>query len=139
MSLIQFIHQGPTAEAAQLIEHDFRRFGLSGTIYSGLKLDDDGNLYARQTGGGWSNIGSWLLAGTNSGFFVTMVVDSGSLTTDGGAGPIVLSSDRIYDVQQSIIGVKTATISLEISNDVSGSPILASITHVFTAEKDTGA
>ena len=137
MSLIQFIHQGPTAEAAQLIEHDFFRSGPAGTIYSGVKFDDDGNIYARQTGGGWSSLGAWLLNGANTGFFVKRNVDSGTLTTDGGAGPIVLSSDRIYDVQISVNGIKTTTVSFEISNDVSGSPILAMITHVFTAEKES--
>ena len=135
MSLIQFIHSGVTAEVARFIEHTFVRLGFTGTVYSGLKIDSDGNLYARQTAGGWSSIGSWLLNGANTGFFVTTVIESGTLTTDAGRGPIVLSSDRIFDVQSSM-GIKTCTVSFEISTDVSGSPIVASITHVFTAEKD---
>ena len=134
MSLIQFIHSGVSAEVVQFISHDFSRIDESGTIYSGIKLDDDGNIYARQAGGGWSSIGAWLLNGVNTGFFVKRVIDSGTLTTDGGAGPIVLSSDRIYDVQ-SAVGIKTTTVSFEISNDISGSPVLAQITHTFTAEK----
>ena len=134
MSLIQFIHSGVAAEVARFVEHVFRRLGTTGTVYSGLKLDNDGNLYSRQVGGGWSNIGSWLLNGANTGFFVTTVIESGTLTTDAGRGPIVLSSDRIYDVQVTT-SIKTCTVSFEISTDVSGSPIVASITHVFTAEK----
>ena len=134
MSLIQFIHGGLSAEVAQFISHDFSRTGFNGTVYSGLKLDSDGNLYARQADGGWSSIGAWLLNGANTGFFATTVIESGTLTTDAGRGPIVLSSDRIYDVQVTT-SIKTCTVSFEISTDVSGSPIVASITHVFTAEK----
>ena len=134
MSLIQFIHSGSAAEVVQFISHDFERSGKTGTIYSGIKLDDDGNIYARQTAGGWSSIGAWLLNGVNTGFFVKIVIDSGTLTTDGGAGPIVLSSDRIYDVQ-SAVGIKTTTVSFEISNDISGSPVLAQVTHTFSVEK----
>ena len=137
MSLIQFIHKGTAPEVAQLIEHNFYRLGNTGTIYSGIKLSSDGNIYTRQRGGGWSSIGAWLLNGVNTGFFVKRVIDSGTLTTDGGAGPIVLSSDRIYDGQQSVVGVKTTDVSFEISNDISGSPILALITHRFTAEKES--
>ena len=134
MSLIFFIHSGATVEAAQFIEHDFERRVPTGTVFSGLKLDSDGNLYARQGGGGYSSIGAWLINGANTGFFVKRVIDIGTLTTDGGAGPIVLSSDREYDVQVTT-GTKSATVSFEISTDISGSPIVALITHVFTATK----
>ena len=137
MSLIQFIHKGTAPEVVQFITHDFSRIGEAGTIYSGIKFDNDGNIYARQTDGGWSSIGSWLLNGANSDFFVKRVVDTGTLTTDGGAGPIVMSSDRIYDVQRSTLGIKTTAVSFEMSNDISGSPILAMITHTFTAFKDS--
>ncbi len=131
-----FINQGASTEVVQFVSHNFSRVGETGTIYSGVKLDNDGNLYARQAAGGYTSIGSWLLNGVNSGFFVTRVIDSGTLTTDAGAGPLVLSTDREYDVRRSGAGTKTATVSFEISDDVSGAPIRAMITYVFTATKD---
>jgi len=136
MSLTLFIHGGPAAMITQMLDNSFETIGHESIVYSGLKLAADGLLYERQADGGWSSFGAWLLNGTNSGFYVSMVVTGGSLSTDAGAGPLVLSTDRIYDVQQVGPGSETAQLDLEISTDVSGSPVVASNTYFFDATKE---
>ena len=125
MSLTFFINQGASASVVALPSNGFNTFGLSGSIYSGVKsgviysgvkFAADGMIYERQAAGGWSSIGTWLLNGTNSDFYIVRTIDSGTLTTDAGAGPLVLSTDREYDVQQSSVGTKTTFVSFEIQN-----------------------
>lgn len=131
MSLIQHIQMGETTESVQFITYDFTNILAQGLGYSGLRVDKDGDLYARQpAGNSWTNIGPWLINGAANGFWVTRVVDAGTLTTDAGAGPLVCNVTRDYDVQIGT-GMKTATVSFELSNDVSGNPILASVTYLF--------
>ena len=107
-----------------------------GTCFAGIKVDSDGALYQRQANGGYSAInGEWLVNGTPATFYVSRTIVSGTLTTDAGAGPLQLNVDREYDVQQVTPGTKTATISIDISDDVSGTPILDSAQFVFRAEQ----
>ena len=76
-----------------------------------------------------------MLNGSAGDFYVSRTIDSGTLTTDAGAGPLQLNTDRDY----SINGLnKTTQVSFEISDDVSGSPVRASVTYVFQAFFDNG-
>jgi hypothetical protein len=105
MSLIPFILNPsgagpPTPTGVQLLPNDFSSQG-SGTLYSGVKFGADGGVSERQPGGTWSRVYTWLLSGTNSTFYIVRTVVDGTLTTDAGAGPLVLSSDRIYDLQKN--------------------------------------
>lgn len=100
--------------------------------YSGLKFDNDGNMYRRQAGGGWSSVGAWLLNGTASDFYITRAIVSGTLTTDAGAGPLQLNVDREYDIQGTANDVTEITV--EISNDISGTPILVMRNYTFEIE-----
>jgi len=135
MSLMVAIHGsgGAIGDKAQFVSHNFDNTGSTGTIYSGLRIDADGGLYARQEQGGWSRFGTWLLGGTNSTFYVSRTIVTGSLDTDAGAGPLQLNTDRDYDVQRSIDGEDNCTVSFEISDDVSGSPVVASASYSFSA------
>jgi hypothetical protein len=104
-------------------------FGNSGPdtiVYSGVQFGSDGDIYMRQTGGGWSRYGTWLLRGSASGFYLSRTILSGSLNIDAGAGPLVMSADRSYDVQdtfQDAVPV-TASVNFEISSDISGTPVV---------------
>ncbi len=106
-----------SAQVPVVIAFDNTDNSGGGTVYSGVKFDNDGSIYRRpKHGGTWQLIGTWLLVGANTAFHIHRVVDSGSLTTDGGDNQ-VLSSDRIYDVQQSTPGGnKAAAVSFRISN-----------------------
>ena len=137
MSLTFFINTGVSASVVALPSNSFNTHGTSGTIYSGVKFAADGNIYERQPGGGWSNIGAWLLNGTNSDFYIARGTPTGTLTTDAGAGPLVLSTDRTYDVQRSTDGTNQSSVSFEIQNV--GTDILAIRTYSFLALKTTTA
>ena len=136
MSLMRPQLQNNSADAVTIPGGSFATLGFTGTVYSGAKFDADGNVYRRTSAGAWQQLGAWLLRGAASSFYLKRVIVSGTLTTDDGAGPQLLSTDREYDVQQSSFGTKTATVSFEISDDISGSPILASRTYIFTAVKE---
>ena len=137
IGLMPMQHSGTLANAVHIPSNEFATGGVSGTIFSGVKFDADGNMYERQAAGGWSNVGSWLLRGTNTTFYISRTEDSGTLTTDAGAGPLQMNADRIYDVQQAIDGEKMANVTFSISDDVSGSPVVATRTLIFTAIRGT--
>jgi len=128
---------GDPGDTAQLLANDFTTQGFTGTIYSGLKLDADGNAYERQAAGGWSSIGAWLVNGTNSDFYVRRTIDSGSLTTDAGGsvGDLrQLSTDRIWDVQKLNNGEKETNVTFTIVNSADNA-IFATRTYNFFANR----
>ena len=129
MSLIPFIggSAAATPTGVQLLANDFTSQG-SGTVYSGVKFDADGGVYERQPSGAWSRVYTWLLSGTNSDFYIVRTISSGTLTTDDGAGPLVLSTDRTYDIQAS--RDKDTFVNFEIQNV--GTDVLASRSYQFT-------
>lgn len=86
------------------------------TAYSGVKFDADGDVYRRQRFGAWGRVGTWLFSGTNSAFHIHRTVSSGSLTTDGNDDQI-LSTDRIYDIQNTTpSSTASVTVTFRISN-----------------------
>ncbi len=88
----------------------------SGTVYSGVQFNSNGNIARRQPGPGgpWAVVGVWLSVGVNTAFHIHRTVDSGTLTTDGG-DDLVLSSNRVYDIQVAT-GQKEAVVTFRISN-----------------------
>lgn len=114
----------------------FGRALASGTVYSGAKFDADGSIYARAATGAWQLVATWLVAGSAATYYLSRTIDSGTLTTDAGAGPLQMNTDREYDIQKSSgLGVRTAMVSFSISNDVSGTPVVASGTYSFEVER----
>ena len=108
---------------------------LVSPAFSGVRLGSNGGLDIRQHTGSWSSVnGEWLVKGTASDFYVSRTIDSGTLTEDAGAGPLQLNATRAYSITQTGDGIKTATITLDISDDVSGIPIVASAQYVLTIE-----
>lgn len=134
MSLLRPLMGNTTGDVIVLPSHYFATGAGSGTVYSGVKFGSNGWLYARQANGGWSFFGVWLVSGTNSNFTVTRVINSGTLTTDAGAGPLALSADRIYDVQWSAPGLKTATVTFTIDS-ITPAETKASKAWMFEAEQ----
>jgi len=138
MSLTLFMHGGTVSAAVQVpAPISFERVAVNTRVYSGVKFDADGDVYARDgTTGGWNKEATWLLAGTVGSYYLSRTIDSGLLTTDAGAGPLVMSTDRIYD-RQVAGGILTvnATVTFDISSDVSGSPIVATGTYFFEATR----
>ena len=142
MSLTLFIHGGATPSAVQFLPNNFfnKKIG-GGPVYSGVKFDSDGNIYERNEDGGWSSIGAWRLSGASSGFYINRVISKGALNTDDGgtaAVPLVLSTDRIYSLKRSDVGIDTATVNFEISTDNPATVIVASITYSFRAILEDG-
>ena len=133
MSLLFFTNGAAVTDAVQLPANNFRnRPGDIVPNYSGLKIDADGGLYEMTPGGGWSRFSTWLLAGTNTTYYASRSVTEGSLTVDAGVGPLQCNADREYYVTTNG-PLKTTTIVFELSNDSSGSPIVASASYTFSA------
>jgi hypothetical protein len=98
-------------------------------VFSGVRFGADGNVSRRQSAGGWSVIGSWLKSGSAASFYLSRVVIAGVLDTDAGVGPLQMNADRIYDIQNS--ATESATVTFNISDDVSGSPVVDSELYDF--------
>jgi len=135
MSLSLFIHSGASSNIVALPAATLFRVGLSGTVFSGLKFDSDGNLYERQTSGGYSSLGPWLLSGSAGDFTLVRVIDIGSLTTDAGAS-VTMGSDRAYDVQISGVGIITATVTYNIELTAAPGVSLVNRSYLFTAVRE---
>ena len=134
IGLLPQYHQGTGTVGVQIPVNDYTTFALTGTVYSGIKFDGDGNIYERTAAGNWSLVGPWRLSGAASTYDLDRTIDSGSLTTDGGTGWLDMSTDRIYDVQQTVNGDKIANLTFSISNDA-GSTILANRSILLIAQR----
>jgi len=133
MSLLFFTNGSAVSNAVQLPANNFRnRPGDIIPNYSGVKIDADGGLYEMTPGGGWSRYSTWLLAGTNTTYYVSRSVIEGSLTVDAGVGPLQCNADREYYITTNG-PLKLTTVRFDLSNDSSGSPIVASASYVFSA------
>lgn len=128
MSLTLFIPTGAAANVVQVPTGiDFSRQAESGTVHSGIRFSSTGVVFAKTAGGAWQAAGTWLVAGSASTYYLSRTIDSGTLTTDAGAGPLQMNTTRDYDRQKSGgFGVVSCMLTFSISNDVSGSPVVAS-------------
>ena len=134
MSLIFFIHSGAASNVVALPTSSLITSSDTGTVFSGLKFDDDGNLYKRQAGGGYSVIDAWLLSGTASDFTLVSVLDVGDLSSGTDAGrSVILGTDRAYDVTISAPGSITATVTYDIELTADPGVSLANQTYIFRA------
>ena len=128
--LINMIEPGPTSAAVSLPSLGAGTFSQETSVptcNAGIKLDNDGNIYSKQSNGGFSQVGTWLLTGSASGFFASSTIDSGTLDTDAGSTFVVLSTDREYSVANATSNSERTTfVTLTLSSDVSGVPVVAS-------------
>ena len=128
--LINMIEPGTTANSVVLPSLGagaFLQETSVPTCNAGIKLDNDGNIYSKQSNGGFSQVGTWLLTGAASGFYASSTIDSGTLDTDAGATFVVLSTDREYSVANATSNSeRTTLVTLTLSSDVSGVPVVAS-------------
>jgi len=122
------------SEFVNLLSYNLKGVRPSGTAYSGVKFDNDGNLYVLRGTNNYGLLTAWLVKGSASSFYISRVIQSGSLNVDAGAGPIIMSTDRLYSIQRIFEGEQNATIDFEISSDVSGAPVLANGQIILTAE-----
>lgn len=108
---------------------------FGGACHSGIKLGSDGVLSTIQNNGGFSAIiGEWLLSGGAAGFFVQRTIISGTLEVDPGGGFLQLNADRTYD-NQSTTGTKITEVFFEFSSDIGGTPIVATVTHIYISTR----
>jgi len=108
-----------------------------GTVYAGIQIDSDGDVYYTNSSGTLgASAGTWLVKGLNSQVWVEMSITSGTLTTDGiGASRVAMTSDRYLDVRRSALGIKACTFTLLFYNASSGGTLLASKSVHLEAER----
>lgn len=127
MSLTLFIPTGAAANAVQVPSVDLFRSAASGTVHCGVRFGSDGNIYVKTAAGAWQMHSTWLVAGAATTYYLSRVISAGTLTTDAGAGPLQMNANRDYDRQKSSgNGVVQTDLTFFISNDSSGSPVVAS-------------
>ena len=124
---------GTQASAVQLFSYTLNHADAYGVVYSGVKFDGDGIMYILQSSNNYSKGRPWLLAGAATSFYLTRIINEGSLDTDAGAGPLQMNTDRIYYISQKFNGRKSAIVDFEISSDSSGSPVIANCRMEFIA------
>lgn len=134
MTLIYVPRSGMPTDPVVLPNQSFFSSGTSGNGFSGIRFGADGNLYRRQFNGGLSRFATWLFSGAASTYYLSRTINTGTLDTDAGAGPLQMNTNRDYDIQLAFTGVETCTVSFEISNDVSGSPVVVSNVYLFEIE-----
>lgn len=128
--------EGVVAQGVHLTNRNILGFRLSGICHAGIRFGSDGVLYKIQSNGGFSAIiGQWLLSGSSSSFWVERTIQSGTIEVDAGAGFLIMSSNRDYDSQLAVAGVKEATVSFKISSDSGGVTIVAEATMNFSNEQ----
>lgn len=130
--LMPILHGGAGSNAVQLLPANAINSRTETPCYSGIRLDSDGNTYIQQRNGNWSKVGQWLLFGSASSFNVTRTIDSGTLTTDAGAGPLALSTDRTYSITNSSWGTTKRTV-ITLVLDAGGGD-LAEMEYTLSAE-----
>ncbi len=123
------------SESVQLANYDFFHEHGSGEVFSGVKFDNDGNLYVLQSTGSYGLVTAWLVKGSASGFYLSRSIFSGSLDTDAGTGWLVLSTDREYNISRAFLGVKRATVDFQISSESDGDPVLVEGRIVMSVEQ----
>ncbi len=83
----------------------------------------------------YTNIGTWLVSGTNSQFEVRATETSGTVSTGTVGSWLVLSTSREWTVARTTIGTKSVTLTIEIRKASTG-VIVATATAQLDAEVD---
>jgi hypothetical protein len=109
--------------------------GGNGTIYSGIRFDNDGKIYKMSSSGIWQYTADWLLSGAVGDYYLATTLDLGTLTNDDGRGPTVMSTANIdYWIASSVPWFeRTTKITAKISDDSAGSNVLVARQYTLTA------
>ena len=135
--LVHQIHEteGIGNDNVKLLSIELFRLSVSGPTSSGIRLGSNGVLSYYQSNGGLSAIsGQWLIFGDPSTFYVQRTILNGTLETDPGAGFLQLNTNRDYINLMALMGLKTTEVFFEISDDISGVPVIETATMTFNSE-----
>jgi len=126
MSLMNLLLQsGGAVDTVKLGDFTISNFKDGVIVYAGIKFDNDGSVYGLNRDNVYSRITTWLVSGAAGSYYLSRSIFSGSLNADAGAGPIVMSTDRVFSIQRTHRGIKQTILDYEISSDSSGDPIVA--------------
>ena len=130
--------EGSVGAAVKLKSRTWLSVGVNvPAVYSGLTFGSDGVLNRVQPNNGLSAIsGEWLISGVSSGFWVKRTIISGTLETDPGSGFLNMGVALSYRNIKSSFGEKRTEVFFEISNDVSGVPVVQIATITFVSLMD---
>jgi hypothetical protein len=104
--------------------------------FAGVRLLPEGKLEIQLANGAWTNAGvpanEWMVLPDD--YFVTATLDAGTLTgPDTAVGLFELDAIRAWDLERTELGTDDAIITLDISDNASGMPILCSGTFSLEA------
>ena len=110
-------------------------FETTGTAFAYLGVFSDGDLYSSTTGS-TPNVSyeTWLDSGLNSQVWVERVIDSGSLTTDWGAGRKACTANRTLGISKASAGVKETSVTINFYDAAAGGTLLDSQSVSLQAE-----
>jgi len=108
--------------------------------YARVRFGSDGIEYWTPSGGGPGytlNKGAWMDTGANTNYWVERTINSGTLSTDAGAGRLAMTSNRDFgciDTTDNGSPV-TANVTFDFWDAATGGVKVGSATYTFTADK----
>lgn len=106
------------------------------TVYSGIRFDDDGQIFIMDANGSWQSSDTWLLEGAASSYYLHRTIDTGTLSNDDGDARQLNTGDLDYWVSNSVGWFTlTATVTFEIADDGIKSNVYATRTYELIADK----
>jgi len=78
--------------------------------------------------------GNWLDSGTSDEVWIQRVINSGTLTEDGGSGRLQLSTGRTFSVTQIDVGAKVCDLTFNFYDAASGGILIGSANVILAAE-----
>lgn len=129
----------PSRKAVKLTGTEIANVADLATVFSGVRLGSDGQVYYQLASGAWSSAiapdDEWLRQGSGYSFRATLGSPSDTLDTGTTGTWQDDTADRSYGVQVTG-GSKTAVVTIEITDDPAASPvpIITQGTFTLTAE-----
>ena len=105
-----------------------------GVCYSGIRFDNDGNIYKMDAAGNWQYAAAWLLSGAAGDYYLHRTINYGTLNTDDGTAVQMNTADIDYWLSYGVPwDGDTASITFEIADDASKTTVYATRTYFLSA------
>jgi len=126
---------GGSAADVQLPALNLANYEFSGPVHSGVQFASDGKINIMNDSGAWQYSGhDWLLAGASSSFYIVRTLNGPDSLNELDSGTLQqMNSNNGYALSSSF-SEKESDVTISISNDASGLPLLVTRTYALYAE-----
>jgi len=106
------------------------------TVYSGIRFDNDGQIFIMNDTGSWQSEDIWLLEGAASSYYLHRTINTGILSNDDGDARQLNTGDLDYWISNSVEWfTQTASVTFEIADDGVKTTVYATKTYQIRAYK----